>query len=176
MQTDCQPTSPSLSTYEPLDLARLKRGHGMHRAAQVLADASRCRAGLPPQPLALLEADEREWFKQAARNCIEIFETVTIDREPDAVQARRQTRQEQLAVALENRLAIERSTAAVRAAERGHELGPWHCDGPDIGRGIERALCLRCKRLAGINVGDDPVLSGPALTEGCLTAADKETP
>lgn len=176
MQTDCQPASPSLSTFEPIDTARLKRDLGMHRAAQVLADASRCRAGLSALPLTQLDADEREWFKQAARNCIEIFETVTIDREPDAVRAQRDTdaerRSSRLAQALESRLSIERSEGRVAASDRGHDLTSWQPTGR--GEGNEVAHCRRCSRSVAITLGSEPVLSGSALTEGCLTAAEDD--
>ena len=63
----------------PLMLARLKREHGLHRAAQTLADAVRCQRGERPMPLSQMALHEREWFKQTARQLVEMFETVVAD-------------------------------------------------------------------------------------------------
>jgi hypothetical protein len=162
----------------PLDLSdRLRRDHGMHRAAQVLADASRIRQGLRPLPLKAIDPEDRAWFKQAARQAIEVFELVTQpDREPDAVVEQRETAAAQastkLALALESRLAIERSKASVQAAERGHELSTWQPTHPVDGE--EMARCQRCGRHVRISLGAEPVLTGLALTEGCLVAAGTE--
>ncbi len=158
----------------PIDADRLRRDHGLHRAAQLLADATRIRQGLSAQPLARLNPDDREWFKQTARHQIEVFELVTQpDREPDAVREQREAEDRRLATALENRFAIERSRASVTARERGHKLATWHRLEPETGQ--ETSFCLRCMRIVRITLGDEPTLSGAALTEGCLTAAGKET-
>lgn len=158
------------------DLApRLRRDYAIHRAAQLLADAVRVRAAEPALPLTLLPPEVRDWYKATARTLIEVFETMTTGREPDAVQAQREVEAAKFAQSLESRLAIERSTARVRAIARGHDLGPWSAAGPELQRGVEQAHCRRCVRAARIALGDDPVLSGLALTDGCLVAADKET-
>lgn len=158
-------------------VARLKarkRDVAFHRAAQLLADATLCRRGQRPTGLVQMDPDEREWFKQAARNVIEIFEQLTTDRERDVVVEARAREAERQRTAEESRLAIERSRARVGAAERGHDLGSWHCAGTELGRGKEQADCVRCGRTAFIDLSRDRVLSGPALITGCLSAAGTE--
>src|SRR6185436_7070796 len=95
---------PLSNELPPVDL---RREVAMHRAAQVLADADHCRDGLSPVPLNRLKPADREWFKQAARNVIEIFEHLTIGREADAVAAARTRTEAQAARAVESRIAIE---------------------------------------------------------------------
>lgn len=166
-------TKPDVNSMTPT-IARLKRDHGFHRAAQLLADASRCRAGLAPQPLVSLNPHERAWFKQTARHAIEIFELITQDREPDAEQDKREAvagdNVRRYTEALMNRLSIERSRARRAAEQQGHDLGYWNVTGK--GDGCEAAYCRRCGKPAAINIGADPILSGSALSEGCLTAAE----
>jgi len=160
------PTTPALG-----DL--LKRDIGMHRAAQTLADAMRCHQGLSPVPISRLSPDEREWFKQTARNLIEIFETITTEREPDAVRETRQMQEVTEARALDSSLAIARGRAGAAAKERGHVLGPWHCPGTELGTGRERAECRTCGRTVFIDVFSSPYYSGMAVVAGCLVAAER---
>lgn len=159
--------------------ARLKRDVAFHRVAQVLADAIHCRRGESPRGLSTMAPEEREWFKQNARQVVEIFEQMTAarvpDAEADAAAERARVTAERTQAALENRMAIERSRASLAAQERGHDMQPWHASLQEIGVGINRARCYRCDRHATITLGDDPVLSGSALTEGCLVAAETET-
>lgn len=159
-------------------ILRLKRDHAFHRAAQLLADAFRCREGLAPLPLVQMDPDERAFFKQAARNAIEVFELIAEKRSPDAEQAKAEAvagdQARRLEEALANRLAIERSRARFIATERGHDLTMWAPSGSVEGE--EQACCKRCTRDAHISIGADPVLSGSALTEGCLTSAPEGDP
>jgi hypothetical protein len=166
---ETEPSNKSMSD-TGINLVRVKREHGLHRAAQLLADASRIRRGESPRPLIHLAPAEREWCKQTARQLIEVFETITTDRETDAVQAQRVAQEVRLSLAVESRLAIERSRARMAASERGHDLGSWRPTHPDV-PGEERADCRRCDRYVRIAIGNDPVLSGSALTEGCIVAA-----
>jgi hypothetical protein len=162
------PHDPPSMTHQPTDLpTRVKREIGLHRAAQTLADAYRCREQLRPVPLNQLEPEAREWFKQTARNLIEIFEVVTTEREPDAEREAREIALVGQAHARQRRLGIERALAGVMASERGHDLNPW---APVSADGlIERAACSRCTRIATIDIrGDHTQTSGPAITEGCL--------
>ncbi len=168
MQTDLRSAIPDMSTETPP--VDLRRAVALHRAAQVLADADHCRDGLSPVPLNRLKPADRAWYLQAARNVIEIFELQTSGREPASVIDQRSRAEIQLARAIDSRIAIERSTAAVAASERGHELGAW---GAGPLPGIENARCTRCNRVAVITLGNDPVLSGSALSEGCLTSAER---
>jgi hypothetical protein len=156
---------------QPTDLtARLKRDVGLHRAAQTLADAWRCREQLRPVPLNQLEPEAREWFKQTARHLIELFEVVTADREPESEREAREIAIVRMAHVRERRMVMERALADGIAADRGHDLNPWapvSADGT-----IERAACSRCARIATIDIRQDPTcVSGPAVTEGCLFAA-----
>lgn len=153
---------------------RLKRDIGLHRAAQTLADATRCQLGLRPLPLSQLDARDREWFRQTARNLIEIFETVTTEREPDAVRERREMQEVDEARVLESRLAVARSRARSAARERGHVLGAWQCAGQELGAGHERAECRTCGRTVFIDVNASPCVSGMALIAGCLVAAESQ--
>ncbi len=167
MQTEVSDRPTSMSTEQPP--VDIRRQVAMHCAAQVLADADHCRDGLSPVPLSRLKPADREWYRQAARNVIEIFEQLTINREPDAVAAQRSRAEVQTAQATDSRLQIERSRAAVAAADRGHELSAWQ---PGPLPGIEAARCFRCNRAVVISLQEDPVLSGSALTEGCLTSIE----
>ncbi len=159
------PTSPPLA-----DL--LKRDIGMHRAAQTLADALHCHRGLRPVPLRDMEPREREWVRQTARNLIEIFETVTTEREPDAAREQRAMADVTDTRALEGRLAIARIRASAAAKERGHVLGPWHCPGTELGAGRERAECRTCGRTVFIDAFTSPLFSGMAVVAGCLSIAE----
>lgn len=153
--------------------ARLKRDVGVHRAAQTLADAMACRVGETPRGLSTMLRAEADWYRQTARNLIEIYETCTGITPENAVETRRREEDARKAeAAVQNRVAIERQLAAVAAAERGHELGPWHADGPELGKGIERASCARCRRVAVVDINLDPPRAGLALTTGCLTRPD----
>jgi hypothetical protein len=163
--------------------ARLRRDVAMHRAAQVLADAVSCRDGAAPRPLSTLPPIEREWYRQTSRQLIEIFETLTTGRELDADREAREQREadeaatrdreaRRQAAALESRLALERSRGRVQAIDRGHDLGPWHAAGPDLGTGKEQAICVQCGRAVYLDISRAAVLSGTALTVGCIAAAE----
>lgn len=158
-------------TEQAVDVAaRLKRDVAFHRAAQVLADAIACRAGEAPRNLSTMPPLEREWFKQTARQAIETFETLTADREPDAVVEQRTREAAKQATARESRISMDRSRARVSAMERGHDLGPWS---PSVTG--EMASCVRCSRTVFINLALEPAaIAGPGVTEGCLTAAGRE--
>lgn len=147
---------------------RLRRDVGIYRAAQVLYDADRVRAGLPPQPLTACEPLEREWFKQTARHMVEAFEAQTVEAadRPAQVDARA-TESMRLAQAARAQMDIERSRAAADASERGHELGTWH----PTGNGREAAICGRCARVAQIDMTKQPTRFGAALEQGCITDA-----
>ena len=167
LQTELTSRADSVSTEPPpIDL---RRSVAMHRAAQVLADATRCRRGDPPAPLNRLDPHEREWFKQAARNVIEIYEHLTTGRDSDDVADATHRQEQKLATAIRERLSQERSRARLAAAERGHDLSAW---APQALPGIEASRCRRCARAVVITLGNDPVLSGSALSEGCLVAAE----
>lgn len=168
MPTLPQPPTPTL------DLAdRLKRDIGLHRAAQTLADAARCHQGLRPVPLRDLDPRDREWYRQTARNLIEIFETVTMEREPDAAREQREMQEVTELREQQGRLAEARARAGAAARQRGHQLGPWHCPGIELGQGRERAECQTCGRTVFIDIFTAPLYSGMAVVAGCLVAADQ---
>jgi hypothetical protein len=150
----------------------LNRDIAMHRAAQTLADATRCRLGLAPSPLTQLDPHDREWFKQTARNLIEIFETITMQREPDAEREQRERRSIKAARRLENRLYEARARGGAAAKARGHELGVWICPDPKRDPGHERAQCQACGRTVFINIASDPIFSGMAVVAGCMAIAE----
>lgn len=163
----------------PIDTTRLQRDVAFHQAAQTLANAVLVRRGDRPRPLTAMDPHEREWFKQTSRQLIEIFEQQTTGKAPDheirdAEEQQRQARQRDDA-AREHRLAIERSRARLAAGDRGHELGVWHAAGPELGSGVEHAECYACRRGVTLDLHLTPAARGAALTEGCLTAASKET-
>jgi hypothetical protein len=167
MQTESLRSLSEMSNdIPPVDL---RRSVAMHRAAQVLADATLCRRGDPPLPLNRMDPHEREWFKQAAKNVIEIYEHLTTGRESDDVADATSRAEQKLASAIRERLSQERSRARLAAAERGHDLSAW---APQALPGIEASRCRRCSRAVVITLGNDPVLSGSALAEGCLTATE----
>lgn len=175
------PTSDHVNLTMPiLDLApRLRRDVAFSQAAQLLADADRSRDGLPRLLLAGLPPKERDYYKATARALIEVFERMTAGKEPDGVLRQREAdttrKNEILARARESRMSIERSRASIVATERGHDMQPWHASLEEIEAGVNRSKCYRCQRTATITLGDDPVLSGAALIEGCLVAAETET-
>jgi isoaspartyl peptidase/L-asparaginase-like protein (Ntn-hydrolase superfamily) len=53
---------------------------GLHYAAQTLANADRCRRGLSPLPMPQLPEEEAVWYRQAARNLIEMYLKIQGDR------------------------------------------------------------------------------------------------
>jgi hypothetical protein len=160
-----QPTAPPL-----VDL--LKRDIAMHRAAQTLADATRCHQGQSPVPLSRMDPLEREWFKQAARNVVEIFERVTEpDRESDADREQREMREVTEQREYDSLIAAARARASAAARQRGHDLGPWHCPGTELGQGRERAECRTCGRTVFIDAFSAPLYSGMAVVAGCLSVA-----
>jgi hypothetical protein len=176
MQTETTKGSPSMSMLDSPMQIDLRRRVAMHRAAQLLADAVRCHTGQRPQPLASLQPPDAEWYRQTARNLIEIFETETTGREPDAVVDARvadaQAQAARHARALESRLSQERSRARIAAADRGHDLTAF---APFSSlEGEERAACRRCGRIVEIKLGSDPVIAGSGLTDGCLTSVDEK--
>jgi hypothetical protein len=73
---------------------------------------------------------------------------------------------DKLARAMGIRLARERARASIEASQRGHFLGPWMP--VTVCQADESARCERCHRTVVIVLGLDPVLSGSALTEGCI--------
>lgn len=175
--TSIASSSAEVNSMSDTDLAtRLKRDVAFHRAAQLLADATACRLGLPPRGLSTLPPTEASWFRQTARQLIEIFERQTTgrptDAEMDAAAAQQRTDGNRLRRALELRLDQERTRAVLGAMDRGHELGTWTATSPHLDQ--ERAACRRCGRYVHIDVGAAETLSGPALTEGCLAAAGTE--
>lgn len=151
---------------------RLQRDIAMHRAAQTLADATRCRQGLRPLPLTELDRHDCAWFKQTARHLIEIFETITTEREPDSQRELRERRSVEAARRLENRLHEARARGAAAAHRRGHDMGPWSCPDPERAPGHERAQCQTCGRTVFINIASDPVFSGMAVVAGCMVIAE----
>lgn len=161
---------PQSSAYGLSDL--LKRDIAMHRAAQILADATRCQHGLRPMPLSQLDRLDREWFKQTARNLIEIFETITTERERDADREQRERRSIDAARRMENQLYLARAWGVNAARALGHDPGPWTCHGPELGQGRERAQCRTCGRTVFINISSDPPFSGMAVVAGCIRAAE----
>lgn len=151
---------------------RLKRDIGMHRAAQVLADATRCQTGQAPLPLSQLDPRDREWFRQAARNIIEIFETVTSEREPDAVREQRE-----MEVVTDHRDVMQQVAAAEHrarhnAARRGHVLDLWEQSPSPLSPTRTRARCKNCGRTVFVDITCDPPYTGMAIISGCLVAAE----
>ena len=174
MRTETTKGQPSMSMLDSPMQIDLRRRVAMHRAAQLLADAVRCHSGQRPQPLNSMLAPEAEWYRQTARNLIEIFETETTGRELDAVVDARvasaQAQASRHARALESRLSLERSRARLAASDRGHDLTAF---APFSSlEGQERAACRRCGRIVEIALGLEPVLSGAGLTDGCLTSVE----
>lgn len=160
--------------------SRLRRDVAFTRAAQLLADADRLRDGLPRLQLRVLAPKDRDFYTATARALIEVFETMTIGKEPDAVVQQREAdaaqKEVSVVLALEARFSMERSRARVDAAARGHDLSLFRPVGRlTMGRmdSEETAVCVRCSRPVYIDIGGEPVLSGAALTEGCLVAADE---
>lgn len=70
------------------------------------------------------------------------------------------------------RAAIE-STAREAAAMHGHDLHPFVQDSwtPNI----STAVCRRCGKGVSVRLRDEPQLSGPALTEECVTVVPTYT-
>jgi hypothetical protein len=153
--------------------ARLKRDVGISRGARVLAEALAVRLGMTPAAFSSLPADERDWCRRTVRSLIEIYEQVTgiTPANVDEVRAK-DDEAKRAAVAVQNRLDIERSVAAVRASERGHELGPWQGEGA----GVARASCVHCRRVAVVDIHQQPPHAGLALTSGCLSEAERRRP
>jgi len=153
---------------------RLARDVAFYRAGQLLADATRCRDGLPPEPLTALNRHDKQWFLQTARQLIEIFETETQGPARDAAAAARHADQQQ-ARAFEAELLRMRTHARRAAQGRGHDLGTW-LPGP-VRVADETATCTQCGRAAHLIAVDEALrieAAGAALAEGCLVAV--ETP
>ena len=151
---------------------RLKRDIGMHRAAQTLADATRCQRGLRPMSLRDLDPSEREWFRQAARNVIEVFETETTEREPDDDRMRREMAAVREARTESNLIASSRARAIYRATHLGHRLGHWESAPIDGSPSRERAACQTCGRTVFVDTTCDVPFSGMAIEVGCLVVAE----
>lgn len=154
---------------------RLKRDHAFHRAAKVLADADLLRRGERPLQLNQMRPNERAWYEQTARHLVEIFEAITLDKQPDAAIDAELLKEQAIVAqrqrAQEDKRAMDRSRARVAALERGHELGLWR----PLGAG-ESALCVRCERAVFLTSSEDPArITGDALLEGCLVAAGEPT-
>lgn len=147
---------------------RLRRDVALRRAGTLLGIAIRARQE-QPGPM------DASWCLETVRAVIEGFELETSGREPDAVVAAREAdagaRARRYAEALEARLLQERSRARFIATERGHDLLPFRSL-PLIADGNEGSMCQRCGRIVNIALGDEPVLSGSALSEGCLSVAE----
>lgn len=175
---EASPPPVNSMTHVPIDLARLKRQHGLHRAAQTLADATLCQRGERPLSLSQMHPDEREWFKQTARHLIEVYELVTQpEREPDSIREKREVEERRLAQSAAQRQDIARGRARVASIERGHDLGSWRAYGDhgQLGATGVLASCTRCSRTVFVNLSTDPVgIAGPAIEEGCLVAAGTE--
>ncbi len=139
----------------------LKRGVGLYRAAQLLADASRCRQGLTPEPLRTLAKNDAAWYRQIAEQMVDAFEYGALDKAPQDSLTRRTL--ERVAAVL-----IEREKARMLSGRLGHDLGTWH-DLPDSFN--EEAACQRCERTVSILVQHNPLLEvqtvGPALVLAC---------
>jgi hypothetical protein len=156
-----------------LTQAEMKREVGIARMAQVLADAMAVRAGELPRGLSGIPSDEREWYRGTVRSLVEIYESV-IGTAAAVLEARqREEEARRAAAAVESRLRIEQQYAAVEAQERGHDMTPWHCSGEELGKGIARASCRRCRRIAVVDIQQQPPRAGLALTTGCLAEADR---
>jgi len=149
--------------------ARLKRDVAIYRAAQVLADALAWRAGRPPRGLSVMSAADREWHRGTARQLVEIYETAAGIETPLPA-APPDPAVQQIGRSREAQRLIERQRGRDGARERGHELGLWRLAAEE--GGVDEAVCRRCGRPAFIDVTAVPALSGPALVEGCLTAAE----
>lgn len=165
-----QPFAVSVNDMTTTELQRLtNRSIGFYRAAQILADACMCRAGLQPESLKTMDRAEAIWFKQTAQQLIHIFEEITVGKQPVPEQEPRLGPHPR-----EEAINQERQRAQLAAAERGHELSTW---GPVVMGPIydESASCVRCGRHVTIVVQDGPPLSltheGPALDEGCIVDA-----
>lgn len=146
--------------------AILKRGIGKHQAAQVAANMVRNRAGEQSLPIKVLPADEKAFFYQLADKMIDAFEEGAFDKQPQSLEESRRLERDAY-------LLIERQTAQLAAASRGHEMGPWG-NVPD--RFDETSACVRCSRVAVLVVSYEATeieirRHGTALTEGCLSAA-----
>lgn len=162
---------PSLLSQSPavksmLDVqAILKRGIGIHQATQVAADMIRNQSGLPCESVKFLPAEEKMFYRQLAEKVIGKFEEGAFDKEPASMEQTRLLEREAF-------LTIERQTARLGAASRGHEMGPW-VNVRD--RFDESSACTRCSRVAVLVVSYDPDIQirreGSALMEGCLSAA-----
>lgn len=163
--------SPPVNAMAKTELQRLtERAVGFNRAAQILADASRCRAGEPPVSLKQLPASEAVWYRQTAEQLIQIFEEITLGKPPAREEVPR------LVHPREEAIGQERQRARLAATQRGHALSTFAT--VNDGFHDEQAACARCARAVRITVVDGPPLQvthdGDAIQEGCLVAADVE--
>lgn len=163
-------SSPSVNDISMAELQRLtNRAIGLYRAAQVLADATLCRAGQRPESLKSMDPVEAVWFKQTAAQLIEIFEEITGVSAPPIDKIQRLS-----AHPREEAINQERQRARLAALARGHELATF---APLVAGDIhdEGAACVRCLRSVRIVVIDGPPLQitheGAAIEEGCLVVA-----
>lgn len=141
--------------------ARLKRDVAIHRAAQVLADATACRAQQEPRGLTSMPAEERDWFKATARQLVDIYLQIT-GVQPIAPIG------EPPVIPLSNEASrmILRQQARDAATARGHLMDVFQ----PIEAGRDGSMCRRCGRLVFI----DSAIYGAAIDEGCLTEAGKD--
>lgn len=149
--------------------ARIRRDVALHIAAQTLADADRCRQGLAPVSLRELGAHEAIWYRQTARNLIELFEAKVYASEVSTAAQLQQAQR----IAMEAGVQIARTAAGMKASARGHELEAFQPVRVE-GSFDEYAVCARCRRIARIEVINTPLrieYCGAALSEGCLMIA-----
>lgn len=156
-----KPTATRMNTR-----ALLKRSVGLNRAAQILADTVRCREGHAPMSLKDLPAQDATFFRQAAQQVVETYETIVYEREPSEAL-------ERAAHEREAAILITREISRTRTKTRGHDLGTFHRESKDTFH--EVAECTRCGRTVRISVRHNPLLDvmaeGDAIKEGCLTVA-----
>lgn len=147
--------------------ARLKRDVAIYRTAQVLADASACRAGEEPRGLSTMSADDRAWFHQTVRSIVDLYEDMVGIEAPTADDP---AEVDNLDRSLSAQLLIWRAHGRDEATARGHRMGVYHPHQD----GREGSACRRCGRCVVINLSESPSISGSAINEGCLTEAGKD--
>lgn len=142
--------------------ARAKRDYAIRRAAQVLADATACRAGEQPIGLSQVPTETRDWFLRTVASLIEIYETTVgippipqVAEPPPAVP-----------LSASGQMQIERSRARMAANDRGHDMGAYRPYAP----GIDWSVCRACGQSVVIDVTATPAISGTAIAADCAPA------